>query len=206
MIDVGPRRDDRLDRGLVLVAEIGGQDFDRGVRRVAAKRLDHLDELARAAVGQIVAVDAGDDDMLQAQFGRRDRDMLGLQRVDRARHPRLDVAEGAGPRAGVAEDHHRGVLLGPAFADVRAGRFLAHRGQAQLAHQPSGVVIAFADRRLDPDPVGLALARWHGKRCVHRRRDSDCVAPLPPLAAQSTRSGHGTLGSTDRRLPPLPRA
>jgi hypothetical protein len=102
----------------------------------AAQRLDHLDELRRAAVGQIVAVDRGDDDMLEAELGRRGRDMLGLERIDRARHAGLDVAEGAGPGAGVAEDHHRRVLLGPAFADVRAGRFLAHRREVELAHQP----------------------------------------------------------------------
>ena len=97
----------------------------------AAQRLDHLDELRRAAVGQVVAVDRGDDDMLEAQLGRGDRDMLGLQRIDRARHAGLDVAEGAGPGAGVAQDHHRRVLLGPAFADVRAGRFLAHRREVE---------------------------------------------------------------------------
>ena len=97
--------------------------------------------------------------MFQAQLGRGDRDMLRLQRVDRARHAGLDVAEGAGPGAGVAEDHHRRVLLGPAFADVRAGRFLADRRQVEFAHQLARLVIAFADRRLDPDPVGLALLR-----------------------------------------------
>ena len=111
----------------------------------------------RAAVGQVVAVDRGDDDMLEAELGRGDRDMLGLERIDRARHPRLDVAEGAGAGAGVAEDHHRGVLLGPALADVRAGRFLAHGGEVEPAHQLAGLGEAGAGRRLDPDPVGLAL-------------------------------------------------
>src|SRR3712207_6931906 len=41
-----------------------------------------------------------------------------------------DVAERTGPRAGVAHDHHGGVALRPALADVRAGRLLAHRDQA----------------------------------------------------------------------------
>src|SRR5678815_753696 len=98
--------------------------------------------------------------MLQAELGRGDSDMLRLERVDGARHAGLDVAEGAGPGAGVAQDHYRGVLLGPAFADVRTGRFLAHRGEIQGAHQPARLMIAFADRRLDPDPVGLALLCW----------------------------------------------
>ena len=154
----------------------------------AAQRLDHLDELRRAAVGQIVAVDAGHDDMLEAELGRGGRDMLGLERIDRARHAGLDVAEGAGAGAGVAKDHHRRVLLGPAFADVRAGRFLAHGGEVELAHQPPRRVIAFADRRLDPDPVGLALPGRNGGGCVHERPDSDwrralATPALVPLAA-----------------------
>ena len=73
--------------------------------------------------------------MLEAELGRGDRDMLGLERIDRARHAGLDVAEGAGAGAGVAEDHHRRVLLGPALADIRAGRLLAHRGEVEPAHQ-----------------------------------------------------------------------
>ncbi len=107
--------------------------------------------------GKIVAVDRGHDDMFEAELGSGDGDMLGLKRVDRARHAGLDVAEGAGPRAGVAEDHHRRMLLGPAFADVRAGRLLAHGREVERAHQPLGLGKAGAGRRLDADPVGLAL-------------------------------------------------
>ena len=84
VVDVGPRRDDRLDRGLRLVAEVGRQDLDRGVGRGAAERLDHLDELARAAIGQVVAIDRGDDDMLEPQLGRRVGDVLAA-RADRPR-------------------------------------------------------------------------------------------------------------------------
>ena len=75
--------------------------------------------------------------MLKPKLGRGGRDMLRLERIDRARHAGLHVAEGAGARAGVAEDHHRRVLLGPALADVRAGRFLADRREVELAHQPA---------------------------------------------------------------------
>ena len=95
--------------------------------------------------------------MLETELGRGGRDMLGLEGINRARHSRLYVAEGAGPGAGVAEDHHRRVLLGPALADVRAGRFLAYRRKAQRAHQLARLVIALADGRFDPDPVGFAL-------------------------------------------------
>jgi len=50
IIDVGSRIDDGGDRAFGLVAEIGGEDFDRRLRRFAAQRLNDLDELARAGV------------------------------------------------------------------------------------------------------------------------------------------------------------
>ncbi len=96
--------------------------------------------------------------MLEAELGRGNRDVLGLERIDLARHAGLDVAESAGPRADVAEDHHRRVLLGPALADIGAGGLFAHGVEPEPAHQLAGFVVALADRGLDPDPVGLARA------------------------------------------------
>ncbi len=66
IVDVRSRRDDLLDRRFRLVAEIGSQDLDRRGGRRAAERLDDLDELRSATIGQIVAIDRGDDDMLEA--------------------------------------------------------------------------------------------------------------------------------------------
>ena len=76
----------------------------------ARMRADHGREMPRAAVGQVVAVDRGDDDVVEAQLGHRIGDAGRLVRIERARHAGRDVAEGAGPRAGVAHDHHGGVL------------------------------------------------------------------------------------------------
>ena len=77
--------------------------------------------------------------------------------VERAWHAGGDVAEGTRPRAGVAHDHHGGVALRPAFADVGAGGFLADGRQAVLTHQSAGLVINRVIGRLDADPGGLAL-------------------------------------------------
>src|SRR4029077_2574840 len=68
----------------------------------------------------------------------------------------LHIAEGAGPGAGVAHDHHGGVPLGPAFADIGTGRFLAYRVQVVGAHNLPRGDIFLGHRRLDPDPVRLA--------------------------------------------------
>ena len=204
VVDVGAGIDDRLDRAFALVAEIGGEDLDRGRRGALAQRLDHLDELRGAAVGKVVAVDRGDDDMLEAKLGGRGGDMLGLERIDAARHPGLDVAEGAGAGAGVAQDHHRRVLLGPALADVRAGRFLADGGEVELAHQPAGLGIAGAGRGLDPDPVGLALPLWALLLPRSCAPDSDAGRGLPPLPLLASGSAMPRLDRADRRLLPLP--
>src|SRR3546814_2789068 len=75
--------------------------------------------------------------MRQPHLRRGDRGMFGFEQVDGTRHPRLDVAEGAGARAGVTEDHHRRMLFRPAFADVRAGRFLANRMQIRSEEHTS---------------------------------------------------------------------
>ena len=71
--------------------------------------------------------------------------------------PVRDVAEGAGAGAGVAHDHHGGVALRPALADVGAGGFLADRDEAVGAHQGAGLVVDRMGGRLYPDPGGLAL-------------------------------------------------
>ena len=118
----------------VLAQEIGRQDFDGRLRAALADGADGLGEMPRAAVGEIVAVDRGDDDVLEAQLGDRLADVRRLVRVERAGQAGLDVAEGAGARAGVAHDHQGGVLLLPALADIGAAGFLADGEQAVLAH------------------------------------------------------------------------
>src|SRR3546814_17931481 len=87
------------------------------------------------------------------KLGRRIGDMLRLLRIDRAGHTRLDVAEGAGAGADVAQNHHRRVLLGPALAEIGAGRFLAHGRQLQASPPRTGLVEGFADGSLDANPI-----------------------------------------------------
>ena len=74
--------------------------------------------------------------------------VLRFGRVQRFRHARPDVAEGTGPRAGVAHDHHGGVPVGPAFADIRTAGLFTHRGQVEITHRSPG----FRNRRRCPEP------------------------------------------------------
>jgi len=81
----------------------------------------------------------------------------GLIGIQRTRQAGLHIAEGAGAGAGVAHDHHGGVALGPAFPDIGTGRLLTDRVQLVGAHDLAGDLIFLGYRRLDPDPIGLAL-------------------------------------------------
>ncbi len=133
--DVGPRRDDGFERAL-LAQEIGGQDLDRGLGSGGADRHDGLGEMLRPAIVEIVAVDRGDDDVRQAEGCHRLADTLRLVAIEQIGPSGRDIAKSAGAGAHPAEDHDRRVLLLPAFADVRAGGFLADGIEMQLAHQP----------------------------------------------------------------------
>ena len=138
---VRPGRDHGF-KGAVLAQEIRGQHLDRRTRAARADGADRVREMLRPAVVEVVAVDGGNHDMRQAERGGGLRHMLGLGGVERPRQARAHVTEGAGARAGVAHDHEGGVLLIPAFADIRAAGLLAHRMQSVGAHDGVGLPIA----------------------------------------------------------------
>src|SRR5262249_33304330 len=108
---------------------------------------------------EVVAVDAGDDDVGEPE--RRDGlgEVLGLLRIGGQRPAVGDVAERAAPRAQVAEDHEGRRAFAEALADVGTGGFLAHRVQILLAQDPLDLVEARAlGRGPHADPLGLAQA------------------------------------------------
>src|SRR5690606_39660733 len=76
--------------------------------------------------------------------------------VERIRPAGRDVAEGTGAGTDLAHNHERGVLLVPAFADIRATRFLADGDEIVLLHDRPRLGIALGNGSLDPDPFGLA--------------------------------------------------
>ncbi|EAP80683.1 hypothetical protein NAS141_05078 [Sulfitobacter sp. NAS-14.1] len=150
----------RLDHGFqhfgITADEIGGQDLDRGARGPFAHGADGLGKMFCPAVFDVVAVHAGDHHVVQPQFGHRIGHTPGFKDVQRFRRaPCRDVAEGTGAGADLAHDHHGGMALRPAFAHIRAAGFFADSHQLVLAHDLCGIRIAFATRRLHPDPRRL---------------------------------------------------
>jgi hypothetical protein len=68
-------------------------------------------------------------------------DIGRLEGVERAWLPSRHIAKSAGPCANRAHDHHGGVLLGPAFPDIWAGRLLAHRAEIVFADDLERLVV-----------------------------------------------------------------
>ena len=133
---VGLRRDHGFERGVAFFEEVRGQYLNGSGGRGGADGADRGGEMRGASVGEVVAVHRRHDNMLKPERGDRFGHMLRLRLIQRAGHTGLHIAEGAGARAGVAHDHHGGVALFPALADVRAACLLADRVQAVFAHDP----------------------------------------------------------------------
>ena len=158
-LNSGRNFDHHLKR-TILTQKIRRQNFNRRIRRCLADGADHRSEMRRAAIGQVIAVYRGDHDMLKTECGDRVRNLLRLFPVKRIGHACLHIAESAGSCAGIAHDHHRGVLLLPAFADIRAAGFFAHRIQTAGAYDPCSFAIAGrAAGRFHPDPFRFSLDR-----------------------------------------------
>ncbi|MNN49711.1 hypothetical protein D3C81_1642550 [compost metagenome] len=156
--DVRRGVDHNLSR-TVLAQEVRRQNLDGGVGRLQADLAHHFSKVSGAAVRHVIAVHRGDDHVVQTHLLNSQADLGGLFRVQGLRQAGLDVAEGASPRAGVAHDHERGVLLAPALADIRAGRLLADRHQPLGADNVLGRVVLARTGRLDPQPVRLLQHR-----------------------------------------------
>ena len=112
-----------------------------------------------AAVGQVVARDAGDHHVLEAHLADRLGHAARLVVIIPGRPAGLDGAEAAGTGAGVAQDHDRGGALLPALPDVGAAGFLAHRVEGQAAHQALELLVVGAAGQARPDPVRVAARR-----------------------------------------------
>jgi hypothetical protein len=165
--DIGLGRNDPLERAL-FAQKIRGQDLDRGVRAHCLDRRDHLREMPCPAIVKVVAIDGGYDGMGEPEFFYRFADTGGLGRIECARKTSLDIAEGAGTRASVAQDHESRMFLFPALADVGAASLLADGYESMFLDNFSCRVPLRRARRLDPDPGGLARHRLVGPMCFFR--------------------------------------
>lgn len=94
--------------------------------------------MGRAAVGQIVAGDGGDDHVLEAKFMGGLAHASGLVQVQRPGLARRDVAKGAVAGADMAHNQKRGRTLGIALEHIRAFGVAADRVQTEIFDQAVG--------------------------------------------------------------------
>ena len=158
--DIGARVDDLLCSGDRLAQKIRGQDLNGGPSRRGAYCGHRGREVSRSAIVKIITVNRRYHDVLETHCGNGmgyPRRFRGIERIGQAGG---DITEGAGAGAGLAHDHHSGVRLGPALADVGTGRLFAHGDETIFLHDLAGGVVAGGARRSDAEPSGLAL---HGR-------------------------------------------
>ncbi len=151
--------DDGRDVGK-LAGEIRRQRLDGRLRAAGLDRADAIGVMARAAVGQVVAIDGRQHDVAKAHEldgARRVRDFVGIEPAVRVAG--VDCAELARARAHRAHQHDRRSAVVPALADVRADRFLADRREPMLAHRRTQPLEALAGRHAGLQPRRLRLAR-----------------------------------------------
>ena len=153
---LGPRREDLVEQ-LGRRVEVGDEQLDAGAGVDRVDLADGLGVEPGAAVGQVVAGDAGDGRVLQAHGLHGRGDAARLVGVEVGRLARVDLAEVAAPRALVAADEERRLAVFPALEDVGAAGLLAHRVQALALHQALELGVLGAHRRARADPLGLAL-------------------------------------------------
>ena len=137
-------------------------------RHLALERANRRRVVARAAIGDVVAVDRRDDDVLELHLRRDLCEPKRLERIGRRfGFARVHVAVAAGARARVAEDLERRGPSSPALGDVRAPRLLADRVQARAVDQLLHVEVArIGRRRAHLHPLGAARALGDGERLL----------------------------------------
>ena len=148
--DVGRRLHDPLDRA-GLAEEIGHEHLDDGPRGLS-DRHDRALKVLGAAVGQVVAGDARDHDVGEAEPAGRLRHPLGLVDLECLRLALRHRAEPAGPRADVAENHERGRALRPALEPVGALGRGADRLEAEFGDEGGRLPGPAAGREIRSQP------------------------------------------------------
>ena len=208
--DLGSRCEHCVERLLLHVEEVRRQHLDARVGQLGLDRPDRRREVAGAPVGDVVAVDGGDDDVLELHLRRSLADAKRLECVRRVlRLARVDVAVAAGTGACLAEDLECRGAAPPALGDVRAAGLLADGVQREAVQQLLDVeVAAVGTRRADLHPLGAAGSFGHRKRGLHRRQSS-CAASCRGQAEARGRvpfrpGAPPARARRPRRAPPVP--
>ncbi len=86
---------------------------------------DAIDKVLRPTVAQVVAVNAGNNDVFQLQCRNRFGQIHRLVDIQRVRATMPDIAKRAAPRAFVTHDHEGGCAFAKTLANIGATGFFA---------------------------------------------------------------------------------
>lgn len=122
IVDVGARIEHAGD-GVLVATEVRSEDFDFRERERFADFADGFGPVVRAAIGEFVAIDAGDDNVLQIHLASHVGNMGGFSGVEgEFLFRRISFGhrtEAATARAEVPEDHERSRAAVEALVNIR---------------------------------------------------------------------------------------
>jgi len=183
--DLGAGFDDNAN-GFAAALKVWDQDLAAAAWGLAANLGNDQSKGARATDQIIVAIDAGNDGMLQAERSDSLSHAAGLVKVDGLGAAFGHGAEAASACAEIAQHHEGGSLVMPAFADVGALGALADGVQAEGTGQSLEVVVVFADRGAGLEPLRL------GSRGLAGDGDLDQFHTILIVAGAETERRGGT--------------
>jgi hypothetical protein len=146
-------------QGRFVAVEIGDQNFNLAGRVEFANFSDRLGPVHRTAVGEVVAIDRGDNGVFEIKMLYGLGHVCRLHRVKVHRLALIHRAKAAVPRARIAAEHERRSLVRPAFENVRALRFLADGMQIQPVDQLHHLILIARVAKLDLQPIRLSKLR-----------------------------------------------
>src|SRR5262249_33958467 len=112
--------------------------------------------MTRAAIGQVVAIYGGDDDVVEAEISHHQGNVAGFLGIKSKGLPLIDGAKAAAPRTGVSQDQKRRGFIAPALADVGAARLFTNRVEIFLPQDALEPEVIRIPRRFDFYPVGMS--------------------------------------------------
>src|SRR5439155_3990245 len=204
--DVRPGREHAPQR-VAVSQEVGNQNLHPRGRDLGPNGADRGGELEGPAVGKLVPVDRGHDDVMEPEPARGFGHAAGLFGIDRERLPAPDVAEGTGTRADVSQNEKGRGVTRETIADIRAVRALAHGVEIERAENRLVLEVLLAGRNLRLEPFRPSRGRRLGaqpligaERLSLLARLASSIGGEPERNRRAPRRG-GRGGSGRRREP-----
>jgi len=157
--DVGQTRIQHVQCHVQAAAEVRGQDFDTGMRRLFAHGANAVCKMLCAPIPQVIPVHTGDNHVFEFHGCNGLRQVPGLFAIRWQGFAVAYVAEGAAARTQITQDHESGRSMAKAFPQIGAGSFFAHGMKLVVAQHLFELRDFRTVGRFRPNPVRLFQRR-----------------------------------------------